>query len=49
MKKIATMESKLIKFTPTKIGIFHFTCSKKLLFLESHKEKGMEGVIEVID
>jgi plastocyanin domain-containing protein len=42
-------ESKIIKFTPTKTGIFRFTCSKKLLFLESHKEKGMEGVIEVID
>ncbi len=36
-----------IKFTPTKVGSFAFYCSKKLPFMKSHREKGMEGVIEV--
>jgi plastocyanin domain-containing protein len=41
-------EPKLIKFTPTKVGIFPFYCDKKLLFFESHQEKGMTGKIEVV-
>lgn len=42
-------EAKAVTFTPTKTGVFPFYCSKKLLFFESHKEKGMEGVIEVVE
>src|SRR5512138_1600741 len=38
-----TSEPKMILFVPTKTGIFPFYCSKKLLFFESHREKGMEG------
>jgi hypothetical protein len=34
---------KVITMTPKKTGSFRFFCSKKLLFLESHWEKGMEG------
>jgi plastocyanin len=41
-------EPKLIRFTPTKTGSYPFYCDKKLLFFESHREKGMEGVLEVI-
>jgi plastocyanin domain-containing protein len=40
-------EPKVIKFTPTKIGKYPFYCDKKLLFFASHREKGMEGVLEV--
>jgi plastocyanin domain-containing protein len=40
-------ESKTIKFTPTQTGKFPFYCGKKLLFFKSHRERGMEGVIEV--
>ena len=40
-------EPKIIKFTPTKVGTYPFSCDKKLLFFASHKEKGMEGVIIV--
>jgi plastocyanin domain-containing protein len=36
-----------IKFTPTKTGTYPFTCDKKLLFFESHKDKGMTGTLEV--
>jgi plastocyanin domain-containing protein len=42
-------EPKIIKFTPKKPGSYAFYCSKKLLFLKSHREKGMEGIIEVVN
>lgn len=38
-----------IRFTPTKIGSYPFYCNKKLLFFESHREKGMKGIFEVIE
>jgi plastocyanin len=38
---------KVIKFTPTKTGKYPFYCTMKSLF-SSHREKGMEGVIEVV-
>ena len=39
----------IVKFTPTKPGTYPFTCSKKLLFFKSHKDRGMEGVLEVTE
>lgn len=42
-------DPKIIRFVPTKIGVYPFYCSKKLLFFESHREKGMEGKLEVIE
>lgn len=42
-------EPKVIRFTPTKVGKYPFYCDKKFLFSKSHREKGMEGVIEVIE
>ena len=36
-----------VQFTPTKPGTYSFYCDKKLLFLPSHREKGMEGTLEV--
>ena len=42
-------DPKIIKFTPTKTGKYTFYCSKKLLFFQSHRDKGMEGILEVID
>ncbi len=41
-------DPKTIRFTPTKTGTYPFYCSKKVIFFASHREKGMEGVIEVI-
>ena len=38
---------KTITFTPTKVGKYPFYCTKKLLFFESHKDKGMKGILEV--
>jgi len=35
------------RFTSMQPGIYLFYCDKKLLFLPSHREKGMEGRLEV--
>ena len=42
-------EPKVIRFTPTKAGIYSFECSKKLLFFTSHKDRGMHGTLEVVE
>ena|SRR6266540_592421 len=42
-------EPKIIRFVPTKTGKYPIICDKKLLFLASHREKGMEGTLEVIE
>jgi plastocyanin domain-containing protein len=41
-------DAKNIRFTPTAAGKYHFYCKNKLLFFKSHRDKGMEGVLEVI-
>jgi len=41
-------EPKKIAFTATKAGKYPFYCSKKLPFMAGHREKGMEGVLEVV-
>jgi plastocyanin domain-containing protein len=41
--------AKHVRFTPTAAGKFPFYCRNKLLFFESHREKGMEGVLEVVE
>ena len=38
---------KTITFTPKRPGRHPFYCDKKLLFFPSHREKGMEGRLEV--
>jgi plastocyanin len=42
-------ELRVIKFTPTKTGRYPFSCTKRFLFFKSHKERGMEGIIEVVE
>ena len=42
-------EPKTIKFTPTRAGRYTFECSKQLLFFKSHKDRGMHGVLEVVE
>lgn len=36
-----------IRFTPTHTGTYAFYCKNKLLFLPSHRMRGMEGTLEV--
>jgi hypothetical protein len=40
---------KVIKFAPTKTGIYPFFCDKKFLMFKSHRERGMEGTLEVVE
>jgi plastocyanin domain-containing protein len=42
-------EPKLIMFTPAKPGKYSFYCDKKLLFFKSHRDRGMEGILEVTE
>lgn len=37
----------VVRFTPTKPGTYVFYCDKQLLFLKSHRDRGMEGKLEV--
>jgi plastocyanin domain-containing protein len=46
-QELAT-DPKKIAFTATKPGKYPFYCSKKLPFMAGHREKGMEGVLEVV-
>ena len=38
-----------VKFTPTKTGKYPIYCDKSLLWFKTHKERGMEGFIEVVE
>ena len=46
-EELAT-EPKKITFTATAVDKYPFYCGKKLLFFASHRERGMEGVLEVV-
>jgi plastocyanin len=41
-------DPKKIAFTATKPGKYPIYCSKKLPFMAGHREKGMEGILEVV-
>lgn len=41
-------DARNIRFTPTAVGKYPFYCKNKLLFFKSHRDKGMEGVLEVV-
>ena len=42
-------DAKTIRFTPTLVGKYPMYCKNKLLFFKSHREKGMEGVLNVVE
>lgn len=42
-------EPKIIRFTPKKVGKYPFYCDKRFLFFKSHRERGMEGTLEVVE
>ena len=44
---ITAGESATMVLRPTRAGTYAFYCDKKLLFFPSHREKEMEGQIEV--
>ena len=41
--------TKIIAFIPKAAGKYPFYCKNKLLFFKSHREKGMEGILEVVE
>lgn len=41
-------EAKKIAFTATAVGKYPLYCGNKLLFFASHRERGMEAVLEVV-
>jgi plastocyanin domain-containing protein len=46
-QEIRTGETTIVRFTPTRIGEFKFSCTKKLLFFPSHEDEGMVGTLVV--
>jgi plastocyanin len=46
-EEVPAGETVTVKFTPMVMGSFSIYCDKKLLFFKSHREKGMEAVLEV--
>lgn len=42
-------DTQTVKFTPTKTGKYPIYCDKSLLWFKTHRERGMEGLIEVVE
>jgi plastocyanin domain-containing protein len=49
IREAMSTDPKVIRFTPTKAGKYPVFCDKKLLFFPSHRKKGMEAVLEVVE
>lgn len=49
IRESMSTDPRVIRFTPTKAGKYPVFCDKKLLFFTSHRKKGMEGTIEVVE
>ena len=49
IRESISKEPKVIRFTPAKTGKYAVYCDRKLLFFKSHREKGMEGILEVVE
>jgi len=46
-QEVSAGKTATVKFTPTQPGTFPIYCDKRLLPLPSHRDKGMEGKLEV--
>ncbi|SLM48438.1 conserved exported protein of unknown function [Nitrospira japonica] len=44
---VSAGKTAVVRFTPSKPGIFPIYCDKRLWPLPSHRDKGMEGTLEV--
>ena len=42
-------EPTTVSFTPKAVGKYPFYCDKQLLFFKSHRARGMEGVLQVVE
>ena len=48
-QEIGSGDPTIVRFTPTRIGEFKFSCTKKLLFFPSHEDLGMVGTLVVVE
>lgn len=48
LDQVLGTEVSKVSFTPTAAGTYPYYCKNKLLFFKSHREQGMEGVLEVV-
>lgn len=46
-EEVGAGKTAVLTFTPTQPGIFPIYCDKRLWPLPSHREKGMEGILDV--
>jgi plastocyanin len=46
-QEVGAGKTTTVRFTPTQPGSFTFYCDKRLLFFKSHRDRGMEGRLEV--
>ena len=44
---VSARKTSTVEFTPVTPGSYTFYCSKKLPFMKSHQQKGMEGTLTV--
>ena len=49
VKVSLSSEPKKISFMAAKTGSYPFECSERFLFFKSHKDRGMHGVLEVVE
>ena len=42
-------EPTTVSFMATKTGTYPFECSHRFLFFKSHKDRGMHGILEVVE
>ncbi len=49
VKESLSSDAKTIRFTPKAVGKYPFYCSHGLPLVKSHRERGMEGLIEVVE
>lgn len=49
VKERLSSDAKTIRFTPKAVGKYPFYCSIGLPLVKSHRERGMEGLIEVVE
>ncbi|MEQ6290681.1 quinol oxidase [Vogesella sp. GCM10023246] len=43
------VQPRVLRFVPAVTGRYPFYCAHKLLFFASHRQRGMEGIFEVVD
>lgn len=48
LDQVLGTEVRTVRFTPSAAGTYPYFCRNKLLFFKSHREQGMEGMLEVV-